>query len=108
MVKNNVKMMEKAECVFMMPQAYGDSYVPETVVKNLWKCLSCGYVWSTRQDAQNCDHSGSYVRIYGGYFENGMHKGGNQFRIKAVRKESPECVKDCLECKRFGLCVPQK
>lgn len=84
-----VKQMEKAEVTLMVPHDDGH-WEPETVMKNLWKCVECGNVWKTRREAQSCkgrEHRESYVRFYGGYFQNGVHTGGMEIAYSIVRKE---------------------
>jgi len=75
----------------MMPDTNGN-FFPEVSIKNLWRCETCGYVWTTKIDAQKCDHTGVYVRVYGGYYNNGIHVGGSEHVFKAVRKDKIEVV----------------
>ena len=87
---NKVKKMEKGEATFMIPTASGSGYIEETVIKNYWMCKTCGFVWTTRRNAQNCKHVGSFIVRYGGYYENNRQIGGTHYTIKAVRKEKIE------------------
>jgi len=84
---NKIKMLPKQAATFMQPTAEGDRYVEVVSVKNMWKCMTCGFVWSTRRDAKECEHVGHYQRIYGGHINNGRRVGGYQITFKAVRKE---------------------
>jgi len=86
---SRVKRMEKGKVELWTYDAHGNP-MPELVEKYFWKCLGCGLVWATRQDAQACEargHKPYYIRIYGGRIENGRHVGGHQVKIRAIRRD---------------------
>lgn len=94
-ISAKIAMKEKAKVTIMEPLFVGDQSVTwkETeIVKNLWQCVACGLVWQMKHEAENCEkrgHKPSYIRYYGGRFENGVHVGGKQIPFYAVRKEKP-------------------
>ena len=94
-INAKIAMKEKAKVTIMEPIFTGYDSVTwkETeIVKNLWQCTGCGLVWQMKHEAEKCEgrkHAPRYVRYYGGYFENGVHRGGKQIEFYAVRREKP-------------------
>lgn len=88
-----IKLPETTEWEFMEAVLVGEqdvSYRPYTATVHLWKCSDCGLVWPTQHQAENCParkHRVSYVTYHGGYFENGVHKGGTEFVRQAIRRD---------------------
>lgn len=87
---NKVRRMEKGETSIMQMEPNSTAYHKVTITKNFWMCADCGLVWAMRHDAQTCasrDHKPSYVKRYGGYMENGVWKGGQEYTISSIRQE---------------------
>lgn len=88
-----VKMLPDLEVATLMEPLLDGSYRQIWVEKHFFKCLDCGLVWQTETEAEICakhNHATEHVRFYGGRFENGVHVGGAEHKIPAVRREAPE------------------
>lgn len=84
--QNKVKRMEKIKTTIVEPYATQSGFHEVEIEKNAWKCLTCGYVWAMRHEAEQCKHTGVYQKFYGGAFINGQFK-GNATLFHALRKE---------------------
>jgi hypothetical protein len=64
------------------------TYIERTVENYLWAC-DCGLIWQIRWHAESCEdrhHVASWEQHYGGYTENGVHKGGTSYPRQAAGK----------------------
>lgn len=89
-----VSKREAIKQTVQTPRADGEGYITETVDKFAWRCEGCGRVWPMRHQAVNCEGRGHVdieTRYYGGYVENGVHKGGRQFTNHCLRREAVPC-----------------
>jgi hypothetical protein len=92
---SKIKKMEKGPATFMEPNLNSEDgfYHEVTVIKNYWKCLGCGRVWTTQHDARDCEsrkHKGSYQLHYGGMWMNGRLVNARIYTIHCVRREPLE------------------
>ena len=59
---------------------------------HLWGCVGCGLVWDRKWHASDCEKRNHVVRWaqrYGGWVENGVHKGGRSYpRIARGRNKA--------------------
>ena len=69
-------------------------YVKKEITATTYGCTGCGLVWDRKRYAEECEsrgHSTFFTQYYGGYFENGKHVGGTEYR-----RQSLECRKDII------------
>lgn len=98
-----ISAKERAEVEFMEPHSYDGwntvTWEKVSVIKTRWMCNECGLVWNMQHEAENCakrGHATSYVKHYGGYYENGVRRGGAQYTLYAVRREKVPRAQECI------------
>lgn len=77
------------------PHFSGDAmtvtYHQKTYTGYAWQCPDpdCRLVWDKKHLAADCasrNHRASFQQYYGGYVENGVHKGGTSYTRAAIRR----------------------
>jgi hypothetical protein len=69
------------------------TYAERTISGYAWSCDGCGLIWEKRWHAEGCaerSHAPSFAQHYGGYTENGQHKGGTSYTRQAIGKVKEE------------------
>jgi len=63
------------------------TYKERTITGFAWACDSCGLIWEKKWHAEGCTgrgHLRSFEQRYGGYVENGIHRGGTSFTRQSI------------------------
>jgi hypothetical protein len=81
----------------LTPDGSDAGYVERTIEGFAWMCDDCGLIWEKKWHAETCIRR-SHVRVweqrYGGYVENGIHRGGKAFPRVAIGRR-PVVVRQC-------------
>lgn len=65
------------------------TYTERTITGFAWACDDCGLTWEKKWHAESCaqhGHNPSFEQHYGGYSENGVHKGGKSYTRQAITR----------------------
>jgi len=90
-----VRKLGKVQSGAMVPHVSGDSiwWEEERIEPHSYACLGCGNVWSRKWQAETCEdrgHVASFAQRYGGFVENGIHKGSVEYTRQRIDRINPE------------------
>ena len=90
---SDIKRLGKVEHEITEMRFSGDamnvSYVQVTVTSNAYMCLGCGLAWAIKWHSKSCEdrnHVPVWEQRYGGYSENGIHKGYTAYERRALKR----------------------